>query len=97
VLDGWWREAYNGENGWAIGGDADLDAEADDKADAGSLYDVLENKIVPLYYTERNAESIPVNWVAMVKESLRTIAPQFSTRRMLREYVERLYIPAMGK
>ena len=95
VLDGWWREAYNGSNGWAIGEDADLDADVQDEADAESLYDTLENKVIPLYYTERGNDDIPHKWVAMVKESLRTVTPQFSTRRMLKEYVERLYMPAL--
>ncbi len=95
VLDGWWREAYNGTNGWAIGEDADLDSEVQDEADAESLYATLENKIIPLYYTERGGEDIPHKWVAMIKDSLRTVTPQFSTRRMLKEYVDRLYMPAM--
>jgi starch phosphorylase len=95
VLDGWWREAYNGTNGWAIGEDADLDSEVQDETDAESLYDTLENKIIPLYYTERGSEDIPHKWVAMIKDSLRTVTPQFSTQRMLKEYVDRLYIPAM--
>ncbi len=95
VLDGWWREAYNGANGWAIGEDADLGTEVQDEADAESLYDTLENKIIPLYYTERGNEDIPHKWVAMIKESLRTVTPQFSTRRMLKEYVDRLYMPAV--
>ena len=94
VLDGWWREAYNGSNGWAIGEDAGLDVEVEDASDATSLYDILENQIVPLYYTERNAENVPLEWVAMVKKSMQTITPQFSTRRMLKEYIERLYLPA---
>ncbi len=94
VLDGWWREAYNGNNGWAIGQDADLDTEVQDESDAASLYDVLENEIIPLYYTNRNSENIPVKWVAKIKESLRSVTPQFSTRRMVKEYVERLYLPA---
>ena len=95
VLDGWWREAYNGSNGWAIGEDADPNTEVQDEADAESLYDTLENKIIPLFYSERGSEDIPHKWVAMLKESLRTISPQFSTRRMLKEYVERMYLPAM--
>jgi starch phosphorylase len=95
VLDGWWREAYNGENGWAIGPDADLDAVVSDEADAGSLYDTLENEIIPLYYTERGANDLPVKWAMRMKESLRTITPLFSTRRMVKEYVDRLYLPAM--
>jgi starch phosphorylase len=95
VLDGWWREGYSGENGWAIGDDADPEAEVQDEADAVSLYDVLENQIIPLYYSDRGADDMPRKWIVRVKESLRTITPQFSTRRMLKEYVERLYLPAM--
>jgi starch phosphorylase len=94
VLDGWWREAYNGSNGWAIGEDADPVAEAQDDSDAASLYNVLENEIIPLYYTGRNSDNIPLEWIAKVRESLRTITPQFSTRRMVKEYVDRLYLPA---
>jgi len=93
VLDGWWREAYNGSNGWPIGPDADLDTEVDDDTDAKSLYDTLENQIIPLYYNERNIDNVPVDWMVMVKESMRTITPQFSTRRMLKEYIGRLYLP----
>ncbi len=94
VLDGWWREAYNGANGWAIGEDADLDHEVQDQADALSLYKTLEDEIIPLYYSGRNSENIPTDWVARIKESIRTITPQFSTRRMVKEYVEKLYVPA---
>lgn len=95
VLDGWWREAYNGENGWAIGPDADLGDSIQDETDADSLYDMLENEIVPLYYSERDANDVPYKWVRRIKESMRTIIPQFSMRRMLKEYIERLYLPAM--
>lgn len=93
VLDGWWREAYNGSNGWAIGEDPGLDTEVEDEADATSLYDLLESQIIPLYYTERNAENAPVEWLIMMRKSMQTIIPQFSTRRMLKEYIERLYLP----
>jgi starch phosphorylase len=96
VLDGWWREAFNGENGWAIGPDADLNGKVQDETDAESLYQTLEKEIIPLYYGERDANDVPVKWVGRMKESMRTITPQFSTRRMLKEYVERLYIPAMN-
>jgi len=95
VLDGWWREAYNGHNGWAIGEDANPDTQGQDQADAESLYNVLENEIIPLYYEDRSSEDIPIKWLERVKESLRTITPQFSTRRMVKEYVERLYMPAV--
>jgi glycogen phosphorylase len=95
VLDGWWREAYNGRNGWAIGLDADLDEDSQDQADAESMYDTLEKEIIPLYYAERGGDGIPGKWLDRVRESMRTVTPHFSTRRMVREYVERLYLPAM--
>jgi starch phosphorylase len=96
VLDGWWREGYNGMNGWAIGTDIDIaDPNQQDEADAESLYDTLENDIIPLYYTNRSADNLPGEWIGRVKESIRTLAPQFSMRRMVKEYVNQLYVPAM--
>lgn len=97
VLDGWWREAYNGENGWSIGPDADLDAQIQDEADSESLYQILENEIIPLYYDERDTNDVPYKWVRRMKESMRTVTPQFSMRRMLKEYIDRLYIPAIAE
>lgn len=94
VLDGWWREAYNGQNGWAIGEDADLNAQVQDESDAESLYQTLENEVIPLFY-ERGADSLPHEWIARAKNAVQTITPQFSTRRMVKEYVERLYLPAV--
>ncbi|MGB7872815.1 MAG: alpha-glucan family phosphorylase [Anaerolineales bacterium] len=95
ILDGWWREAYNGKNGWAIGEDKEPDVpEIQDEADALSLYSTLENEIIPLYY-DLNDDWIPMDWIEHMKNSLRTITPQFSTRRMVKEYVERLYVPAV--
>jgi glycogen phosphorylase len=97
VLDGWWKEGYNGTNGWAIGNDAQLDdPNAQDAADAESLYSTLENKIIPLFYNNRSPEGIPVEWLTKVKESIRNLAPEFNTRRMLKEYLEKLYLPAMN-
>jgi starch phosphorylase len=96
ILDGWWREAYNGRNGWAIGEDREVESsEAQDKADADSLYSILENEIIPLYYEREVVNWLPREWIERVKESLRTVTPQFSTRRMVKEYVERLYVPAL--
>lgn len=96
VLDGWWREGYNGQNGWAIGRDVDYDdPEIQDEEDAESLYDVLENEIIPLYYQIRTSDGLPGEWLARMKESIRTLAPQFSMRRMLKEYIEGLYLPAL--
>jgi starch phosphorylase len=95
VLDGWWREGYNGRNGWAIGEDMDYEnPDLQDEADAESLYDTLENEIIPLFYRERSSDGLPGDWIAMMKESIRTLSPQFSMRRMVKEYVERLYLPA---
>jgi starch phosphorylase len=93
VLDGWWREAYNGSNGWAIGDDVAPDTESQDEGDIASLYATLENEIIPLYY-DRDANGLPAKWLKMVKNNLRTITPQFSMRRMVKEYVEQLYLPA---
>lgn len=96
VLDGWWREGYNGQNGWAIGKDMDYDnPDQQDDADAKSLYDILENEIIPLYYQLRSSDGLPGEWIARVKESIRTNGPQFSMRRMVKEYVDRLYLPAL--
>jgi starch phosphorylase len=98
VYDGWWREGYNGQNGWAIGKDVDYDnPDLQDEADAESLYDILENEIIPLYYQERSADGLPGEWIGRMKESIRTLAPQFGMHRMVKEYVDRLYLPAMQK
>ncbi len=96
VLDGWWREGYNGSNGWAIGTDKDYEnTEFQDQMDAESLYDILENEIIPSYYLERTADDLPVEWIARIKTCIRTLAPQFGMHRMLKEYVEDLYLPAV--
>ncbi len=96
VLDGWWREGFNGQNGWAIGDDADLsDANQQDDADAESLYDTLENNIIPLYYASHTPDGLSPEWIARMKESIRTIAPQFTMRRMLKDYMSQLYLPGL--
>ena len=95
VLDGWWREAYNGRNGWAIGEDRELESQSvQDAQDAESLYTTLEKEIVPLFY-DRDPNEISHGWIARMKDSMKTIIPQFSTRRMVKEYVERLYVKAL--
>jgi starch phosphorylase len=96
VLDGWWREGYNGQNGWAIGQDIDYEySDKQDEDDSRSLMDTLENEVVPLYYTLRSSDGLPAEWISRMKESIRTIGPQFSMRRMVKEYLERFYAPAM--
>jgi starch phosphorylase len=94
VPDGWWHEAYSDNNGWAIGDDTiKPDHDIEDKYDAGALFDLLEQKVIPLYYN-RDRSGIPQDWAAMVKKSIRTIVPVFSARRMLKEYCEKMYLPA---
>jgi starch phosphorylase len=90
VLDGWWAEAYDGANGWALPGDVDDDHPAQDARDADELLRLLYDEVVPSFY-DRDAEGVPRAWLARVKASLRTNGPQFSASRMLRDYVERIY------
>src|SRR5215210_7734288 len=93
VLDGWWPEAYDGNNGWAIGEEKEYASEEEqDFADAESLYATLENSLVPLYY-ERGEGGVPGGWVAIMKEAIGTVAPVFSTQRMVQDYVHKLYAP----
>ena len=96
-LDGWWPEAYNGENGWAIGDGRIYDDLAfQDHIESESLYNLLEREIIPLFY-ERTVDDVPRKWIARVKESIRSNCPVFSTIRMLREYAEKLYFPALER
>ena len=93
VLDGWWAEGYNGRNGWAIGQAEPLeDSQAQDEADAASLYRLLEEEIIPMYY-DRSADELPGEWIGRVKESIRTLAPAFSMRRAVKQYALELYYP----
>jgi len=94
VLDGWWREGYNGSNGWAIGAEIDDGtAEFQNEVDASSLYQLLENQIVPLYYAKPDGK-LPLAWLQLMRESIRGVTPVFNTQRMVKEYTEQLYIPA---
>jgi len=94
VLDGWWREGYNGSNGWAIGAEIDDgSAEFQKQVDASSLYQLLENQIVPLYYAKPDGK-LPLAWLQLMRESIRSVTPVFNTQRMVKEYTEQLYIPA---
>jgi starch phosphorylase len=92
VGDGWWAEGYSGFNGWLIEGNADAGRSQDD-ADAEALYRVLEEEVVPMFY-ERDAHGVPRRWVQIVKQAIRTVAPQFCARRMVKQYAEELYAPA---
>ncbi|WP_027364589.1 alpha-glucan family phosphorylase [Desulfotruncus alcoholivorax] len=97
VLDGWWPEAFNGKNGFAIGGPGNVNLnEADqDRNDSFYLYKCLEDRVVPLYYERLNG--IPVKWVARMKESIKTIITRFSTARMVSEYTDRFYVPLIDR
>jgi starch phosphorylase len=95
VCDGWWAEGFNGINGWVIGQSKEYsDPSAQDWQDSHSLYQLLEDEVVPLFY-ERNADGLPTTWLIKVKESVRGIAPKFSTTRMVKEYARQLYLPAI--
>jgi starch phosphorylase len=94
IDDGWWAEGYTGTNGWRISGaPATSDADDADAADAEALYRLLEEDVVPSFY-ERDSRGVPRRWIAAVKQAMLTITPRFSSRRMLKEYVERAYAPA---
>ena len=94
ILDGWWAEAYSPEVGFAIGDEDVAASEAEqDLADAESLFAVLEQQVIPAYY-ERDAQELPPRWIDMMRHSIAELGTQFSTNRMVVEYVERLYLPA---
>ena len=91
VLDGWWLEGYDGTNGFAVGNDAATTEDTDiDASDAESLYRVLEQQVVPLYY-DRDAAELPRKWIAMMKNSIATLVPEFNSDRMVEEYARRIY------
>lgn len=92
VLDGWWAEAYDGVNGWAVDGSESQDPSEQDGADSTAFYDLLEREVLPLFY-DRDETGIPRGWVRRVKTSLRTAGSTFTTARTLGEYVERVYRP----
>ena len=97
IGDGWWAEGYTGDNGWLIEGQTDSsDPRARDWADAQALYDVIEQQLVPTFL-DRDAQGIPHDWLKLAKQSIRTILPRFSARRMVKEYVRTMYIPALER
>jgi starch phosphorylase len=96
TLDGWWPEAYNGKNGFAVGTEISYqEDELQDRDDCYSLYSVLEEKLVPMYY--RKEDALPREWLSLMKESIKTIAPVYNTSRMVAEYTDRFYVPAIKR
>jgi glycogen phosphorylase len=97
IGDGWWAEGFTGENGWLIEGQADPnDHGAQDWADAQAMYALIEEQLVPTFY-ERDGRGIPRRWLQIVKQSIRTVLPGFSARRMVKDYVREMYLPAVRR
>ncbi len=92
ILDGWWPEGFDGENGWAIDGGERADDVEQDRADTLALYEVLEEQVAPLFY-DRDEGGLPRGWVARMKRSIATVAPAFSARRMVLDYLRQAYEP----
>jgi len=94
VLDGWWVEGYNKHNGWVIGDSREYDnTEIQDNVDSVSFYDTLEKEVIPAYYS-RQGKDYPERFLGIVKESIKSNVPVFNTHRMVKDYLEKLYIPA---
>ncbi|PNR95775.1 alpha-glucan family phosphorylase [Petrotoga sp. 9PWA.NaAc.5.4] len=95
VLDGWWVEGYNAKNGWAIGDNRDYeDHELQDRIDSVSIYNQLEKQIIPLYYKKDHVD-FSKEWVEKMKESIKSVTSFFNTSRMLKEYTQKFYMPAL--
>jgi len=90
VLDGWWLEGYDGDNGFAIGDLSQVSDAEMDQEDSESMYRVLAEEVVPRFY-DRDEHGMPRRWIAMMKRSIETLVPRFSSDRMVAEYVERIY------
>ncbi len=94
VLDGWWSEAYDGQNGFAIGhGGMHNDPDVQYQRDAEYLYETLENEVIPLYY-ERDADGLPHHWIKRIKHAIESLGWRFSADRMVKDYTDRFYLPA---
>jgi glycogen phosphorylase len=96
VLDGWWAEAYDGRNGFVIGnGETHSDQDLQDRRDAEALYQVLRDVVIPMYY-ERDGDGLPRKWILRMKRSIRTLGWRFNSDRMVKDYVQKCYLPAAG-
>ncbi len=108
ILDGWWAEGYDGRNGWAIGKAVDgLSVAEQDRADAAALYEVLEKQVIPCFYRrttslsgkqkENRNRALPGKWLQKMKDSMATVIPPFNTETMVKNYVKKLYVPALRR
>jgi starch phosphorylase len=95
VLDGWWAEGYDGENGWAVASDPTADAGAQDARDAEQVLDLLEHRVIPCFY-DRDADGVPRRWTRMMKAAIKSAGMRFGAQRMLGDYVDRAYRPTIA-
>ena len=93
VLDGWWPEGCREDNGWGFGDAVAGSAEDQDREDAAALYRILEEQVIPAYF-EREGDGLRHGWIRRMKASIESLVPHFSARRMARDYVELMYLPA---
>jgi starch phosphorylase len=92
ILDGWWIEGFNGDNGWAFGAEAGGDRDA---RDAAAIYDLLEQQVVPRFY-QTDDDGVPQEWVKLMKHTIQSLAARFSARRMVKEYAQKCYQEALN-
>ncbi|MBQ1609875.1 MAG: alpha-glucan family phosphorylase [Elusimicrobia bacterium] len=95
VLDGWWCEGYNGENGWVVGStDTYNDLEYQNEMESRSIYEMLEKEIIPLFF-DRGQDDLPRGWITKMKACMQTVGPMFNTNRMIEDYTRKFYVPSM--
>ncbi|HTM44224.1 MAG TPA: alpha-glucan family phosphorylase [Polyangiaceae bacterium] len=96
IDDGWWPEGYNGNNGWILRRNPEVHDENENESDANEIYDLLESTVIPAYY-ERDSKGVPPKWVEMMKSSIASLVPRFAATRMVSEYMDTLYGPAIAE
>jgi len=97
IGDGWWAEGFSGENGWLIEGhNTGGNPDAVDAADADAIYELLEREVVPQFY-DRDTHNIPRRWLRIVRQAIVSVTPRFSARRMVKQYAEEMYAPALRR
>ncbi len=93
ILDGWWREGYNGENGFAIGNDSHASTiEEQDRVDSENLYNAMKNDVIPCFFA-RDADGVPRQWIKKIRHAMKTLIAEFGTWRMVEDYARKMYSP----